>query len=1026
MTAPDLQIIDMDTDSVSQAEIIVFNVMAGDEYILPSGSNQGITLTQQQNGISRIITYSGEQDINIYEDILRSIQFFNSVDEPQPGFRKVSMQVFTPSDGEGDLLPSNIASITIKVLPLNDNPPVFSPEIYNGIVVENMPAGTPVGVVVSASDADTYGTTNITYFIDLENPFITVDPISGVLTTLQPLDAEDGAVFAIINATDNDARPTPLTTSLLALVTIEVSDVNDNTPIFSEINYEVTVPENQITGTVVLSTTATDVDISAQNSAFSYQIQDFEVSSSGSGMEMTVTPMKDLPFAIDPSTGNVTLTSSLDAEVTTRYSFEVIAIDTGIPPLTGTASVVINVENQNDNSPQFSAPQYVASILENATIATEVLSVSASDSDIENSNIMYSLMGTEHFSVDSSSGVISLILTLDFETESSYEFTVIATDQGVPQRTGMATVVISVINVNDNSPQFNPVFYSFVVLENSQFEEEVFASDADGDSVVFSLEDDTFEIDGSTIRSREGVVLDFENVTFYSLTVFGTDGQLTSSAMVEISLLDENDNDPIFEQEMYEAEISELSVVGSIVTRVIATDEDSGSNGEIHYSISSGNDDGIFAIGARSGVISLERLVDFDALAPANFMLVVMAANTAPPALFDTTTVVISIRDENDLPPMLSIDNANVVFIENSPPILFAAGIVVMDSDSDVHQLVQCSARLTYSPCFETSCNEEITVNSSLASNHGLQAIAEPNFIQIIGNAVEGVYMEVLSSLSYSNSDNEPAPGRRQVQINCSDEQFPSMTLNISITVELVNEFCPLLVATTTTLTYTEGESMFLLGQEAGLSLIDDDSAPHKTLEGLTITLSNQLDEDFETISISAPSAITVTDSNEGSGESLLIDDYVITLTGPAVISDFVTALQSLSYYNSQPEPTLGERSVTLLPIDSTPDCTSLQLTLIILPVNDNPPDISLTVSNTVLYHEGSGRVNFAEEAGLIISDADHNEVFLLQSCTVTLSGVLNTGMEILEFEENLVPERVNVTTAGKCVDNVCMLCLFI
>lgn len=1015
MTAADLSIVDMDTDSVSRAEIILHNIMAGDEYMLPSVTN--VTMSQEQNGTSRTITYSGEQDIIVYENLLRSIRFFNSLNEPQPGFRTMTMQVFTPSDSEGSFLPSNIATVTIELLPLNDNAPMFNPAVYNGIVLENMPAGTPVGVVVTADDADTYGQTSITYFTDGPNPLISVDPVSGVLTTLQPLDAEQGLVFAIINATDNDATPIPLTTALLAFVTIQVSDVNDNAPEFADSSYVVTVPENQPTGTVVLSTSASDADVSANNSAFSYGIQLSEAFGSGSGLDLSVNPMmEDLPFEIDASTGNISLTLTLDAEITTRYSFEVIAVDMGFPPLTGTASVVVNVGNQNDNSPQFSAPQYAASIPENTTTFTEVLSVSASDSDVENGDVIYSLSGTDHFAVDSSSGAISLILPLDFETQQLHEFMAVATDQGVPPRSSQVTVAISVTNINDNRPIFNPSAYSFIVPENIRFEEQVIAQDADNDVIIFSLEDDDFEIDGSTIRSREGVVLDFESVTSYTLTVSATDGLFTSEANVEISLLDENDNRPLFEQEKYEAQILESSGVGFIVTTVTATDEDSGVNGEIRYSITEGNNDGLFAIGGSSGVISLERRVDFDTLVPPQFTLIVMATNTAPPALFDVVLVVISIVDENDLSPVLGIDNTNVVFVENSPSIQFAAGITVLDSDSSTHQLVQCSAVVAYSPCFETVCDEQITVNTSLASSNDLQVQSEPNSILIIGNATENVYMEVLSLLSYGNRDDEPIPGPRQVQIRCADEQFSSNTLNITITVELVNEFCPVLVATTTTLSYSEGEDVLLLGQQAGLSLMDDDRIPHKTLEALVITLGNRLDEDYETISIVAPPTLMVTDSNEGSGDSSLIDDndHIITLTGPAVISDYMSALQSLSYRNERSEPMLGERRITLLPIDSTPNCTPLQLTLTISPVNDNPPAISLTLSNSVLYREGSGRVSFAEEAGLVISDADHNNLFLLQSCNVTLNGVLNNGMEVLEFEENLVPEGVNFTTESK------------
>ncbi len=1018
VTADNIRITDVDTDTVNALVITLHNFTIGDEYNITTVS--GLSRSQQMNGNARVITYSGQQDTSVYEDLLRSVQFFTNLTEPQPGLRRVSMQVFTPSDVVGSSLSSNVANITIDVRPLNDNAPQFSQESYDVGVAENLPSGTPLEVIISATDADVYGETMITYFIDGINPFVAIDQSTGVMTTLQPLDAEDGLIFAIVGATDNDNTPSPLTS--LVFVTIQVLDENDLVPTFDRRNYIVTVPEDQPIGTVVLSVSASDADVLPNNSMISFQIS--EVPSSGFGMDPSITPVENLPFDIDTATGNISLMSILDAELTTLYSFEVIAIDSGTPALTGTASVVINVENRNDNSPQFSAPEYNVSIPEDTATFTMILIVSATDSDIGSSGLVYSLLNnTEHFAVNSTSGVISLILPLDFETQQTYEFTVVATDQGVPPLSSQADVVILVTGVNDNSPLFNPDFYSFEVPENSEFEEQVFAQDGDGDAITFYSEDDTFEIDGSIIRNREGVVLDFEGVRLYSLTVFATDGQFTSSANITISILDQNDESPVFEQAVFTAEIPELTNIGFIVAIVNAMDNDTGSNAEIRYSITAGNNNATFAIGASSGVISLEKTVDFDTIPNAQFSLIVMATNTAPPALSDTTTVLISIVDQNDLSPELSIDVSNIAFVENSPPVLFASGIAVMDADSSTHLLAQCKAVISNSPCIVDNCNEGISIDASLALIRGLLVQVVNGSIELSGGANEDVYMEVLSTLTYSNTDTEPIPGPRVVGIVCADEQFFSNTLNITISVELVNEFCPVLTASTTTLSYTEGEGPLLLGIRAGLSLADNDRYPHDTLEVLQISLGNRRDSNFETISITAPPSLTVTSSDDGSGDGSLLegDELTITISGPATIQDFIAALQSLSYQNSQSEPMLGVRTISLLPMDATRSCTPLELTLTISPVNDNPPDITLTLSNAVSYLEGSGRLYFAEQAGLVISDPDHNNVFLMQSASVLLNGVLDIGMEVLEFNDSSLPDGVNATTDDGMYTHYCM-----
>ena len=1018
VTADSLRITDVDTPTVSALVIILHDPTIGDEYNFTTVS--GLSRSQQMNDTARVITYSGQQDRAVYEDLLRSVQFFNNLNEPQPGLRRVSVQVFTPSDVIGGSLSSNVANINIQVHPLNDNAPQFSQDLYNDGVVENLPSGTSLDVVVSASDADIYGETMITYFIDGINPFVTIHPSTGVMTTLQPLDAEDGLIFAIVGATDNDNTPSPRTS--LTLVTIQVLDENDQVPTFDRRDYIVTIPEDQPIGSVVLSVSANDTDLLPENSMISFQIQISEIPSSGSGLEPSITPIENLPFDINTATGNISLTSILDAELTTLYSFEVIAIDSGTPALTGTASVVINVENRNDNPPQFSAVNYTVSLPEDTPTFSMILLVSATDADIGNSGLVYSLLDTEHFSVNASSGVVSLILPLDFETQQRYNFIVIATDRGVPPLSSRADVVISVTGINDNSPQFTPGSYSFEVQENSEFEGQVFAQDGDGDAITFNLEDDAFEIDGSTIRNKEGVVLDFEGVKWYSLTVFATDGQLTSSANVTISILDQNDQLPVFAQDVLTVEILESTNIGFIVAIVNAVDNDTGTNAEIRYSITAGNNDGVFAIGASSGVISLERSLDFDTIPNTDqFTLTVMATNTAPPALSDTTTVQISIVDQNDLSPVLSIGVSNVAFVENSPPVLFASGIAVMDADSATHQLAQCEAVISNSPCIMDNCNEDISINVSLALSSSLLVLVGNDSIELSGGASEDVYMEVLSTLTYGNTDAEPIPGPRVVEIVCADEQFFSNTLNITITVELVNEFCPTLTASMTTLSYTEGEGELLLGLQAGLSLTDNDRYPHNTLEGLQITLGNRMDSNFETISVIASPSLTVTPSDAGSGDSSLFegDDQTITLSGPATIQDFIAALQSLSYQNSQSEPTLGTRTISLLPMDATRSCIPLELTLTITPVNDNPPDITLTLSNAVSYLEGSGRLYFAEEAGLVISDPDHNNLFLMQAASAVLNGVLDNGMEVLEFNDSSFPGGVDVTTDGKFTHSI-------
>jgi len=152
-------------------------MLSGDEFMFPPATSS-ISMQEGINGTTRLITYSGRQPLASYINLLSQLQYINTLNEPQPGIRRVTAQVFTPSDPS---LGSNIAEIMIEVLPANDNSPVFNQSSYNGSVSENEPIGSPTGVTVSASDAD-IGGMDITYHIDGNNLDFRVDPVSGVIT----------------------------------------------------------------------------------------------------------------------------------------------------------------------------------------------------------------------------------------------------------------------------------------------------------------------------------------------------------------------------------------------------------------------------------------------------------------------------------------------------------------------------------------------------------------------------------------------------------------------------------------------------------------------------------------------------------------------------------------------------------------------------------------------------------------------------------------------------------------------------
>ena len=991
---------------------------------------------------TRVITYSGSEPLSVYINLLTQLQYMNNVDEPQPGTRRVTVQVFTPSDNSTSL-GSNIAEITIQISPTNDNTPVFNQSSYRGFVFENEPPGTLAGVTVYANDTDIFGSTVITYRIDGNNLDFAVDPNSGVISTLRSLDADVPSYrhqFTVI-ADDNDGT---VSRSVSVSVTIEILDRNDIPPVFDQTLYSFAVLEDVPVGSTISGVVvARDRDRSIPNSVVTYQIQEPE----GSGIvpASALGPLSALPpFTINSSSGAIVTTDLLDFETTFEYSLTVLATDSGLPTLTGTTEVRVTIQDVNDNAPEFDERSYTITLFESTSIGVTVLTVTATDVDsTTNGQIQYSLEGTNTFSISTTTGDITLVQTLDHEREQAFNFTVIATDlAGNMPRSSEAQVFVFTTNVNDNPPFFSPPSPNFTVTENTALRVQVTASDPDGDRLSFSLNSsdvtDIFEINQTTgeLRSVSGFRFDFELRQTFSLVVEVSDGLFAAYTSVTIYVLDANDLPPVFDQQRYNVSISEAVPVGHSAVQVVATDGDTGTNAEIEYSIPGGNIGNVFSINPLSGEITVTRSLDFDS-PPLSYTLTVLAGNMAPPYLNAAAIVVVNLLDANDLQPMLTLDPLNITYIENSGQIPIATNIRVIDQDSGTHPVTQCSVNLLRGECLlgaseltqacgssttcAERCAESVAVDESLIGGLNLSN-TETNTTQtisIFGNATELTYQQLLSTLTYSNMAHEPVPGTRTVEILCQDGSQLSNTLQLLVTVELRNEFCADITTRQNAVSFTEETGDLPIGQMVMFTLNDRDRTPHDSVSQINITLSNRLDGPFEGISVTPVAGVTVMSSGGGMNS----DSLTLQLTGPASIRAFTQVLQSLVYANTHTEPSLGERRVIVTPVDGTLSCNSINLTITVVPTNDNAPDLLLNVTNFVQYEEESGAVLFAVEAGLRIEDHDHNNVFGLEGANVTLEGVRDIGSEVLGYSDHLLPGSVSVSneSRGKCVWRVCM-----
>uniref|UniRef100_A0A2K6NG81 FAT atypical cadherin 1 n=1 Tax=Rhinopithecus roxellana TaxID=61622 RepID=A0A2K6NG81_RHIRO len=571
---------------------------------------------------------------------------------------------------------SSTAIVDVTVTDVNDSPPRFTAEIYKGTVSEDDPPGGVIAIL-STTDADSEEINRqVTYFITGGDPLgqFAVENIQNEwkVYVKKPLDREKRDNYLLtITASDG-------TFSSKAIVEVKVLDANDNSPVCEKTLYSDTIPEDVLPGKLIMQISATDADIRS-NAEITYTLL-------GSGAEK---------FELNPDTGELKTSAPLDREEQAVYHLLVRATDRG--GRFCQASIVLTLEDVNDNAPEFSADPYAITVFENTEPGTLLTRVQATDADSGlNRKILYSLIDSAdgQFSINELSGIIQLEKPLDRELQAVYTLSLKAVDQGLPRRlTATGTVVVSVLDINDNPPVFEYREYGATVSEDILVGTEVlqvYAASRDIEanaeitySILSGNEHGKFSIDSKTGAVFIIENLDYESSHEYYLTIEATDGgtpSLRDVATVNINVTDVNDNTPVFSQDTYTAVISEDAVLEQSVITVLADDADGPSNSHIHYSIIDGNQGGPFTIDPGRGEVKVTKLLDRETIS--GYTLTVQASDNGSPPRVNTTTVNIDVSDVNDNAPVFSRGNYSVIIQENKPVGFSVLQLVVTDEDS--------------------------------------------------------------------------------------------------------------------------------------------------------------------------------------------------------------------------------------------------------------------------------------------------------------------------------------------------------
>uniref|UniRef100_A0A8C1W541 Protocadherin-15 n=1 Tax=Cyprinus carpio TaxID=7962 RepID=A0A8C1W541_CYPCA len=558
-------------------------------------------------------------------------------------------------------------SRTIVITDVNDNDPSFDLTLLRNLTVREEAASVFVGQV-KATDPDAGLNGQVRYRLLSFASLFTINAMGSIFTAV-PLDRETRSRYdLIVEASDGAVDPRRSTITLL----VEVTDINDNSPVFSQPIYTVNVPENTPAGTVILRLSAVDADLVSN---VTYRIKTEEA--------------RQL-FAVNRLTGAVSVLQALDFEDlaagNSTYMFEVEALDHGgvLPP--GMATVIVRIMDVNDFSPVFRQTLYKGLVAPNAEKGTVITTVLAEDQDppgMPASKVRYrvdqdlSPYSGSIFDVETDTGRVITKVNLNEQPNAIFRLVIIAYDDGEPVKMDRTTVEITVLQpsripifteeeyrfspVSESTPVGTPVGMILAAAVNTT----VFYS------IVSGNEGGEFMVNNRTGIIYTNKLLDYESVTSYVLHVQADSLAIilaslrapskTNTAKVFIDMQDENDHSPVFTRSLFIGGVTEDTKTFTTVLKVVATDIDTGNYSKMAYRLiipptPEGQDS--FVIEPYTGVI--KSAIVFRNMRRSYFKFEVIATDNYGQGLSGRANVVVSVVNALDMQ----------VVVSNVPPTL--------------------------------------------------------------------------------------------------------------------------------------------------------------------------------------------------------------------------------------------------------------------------------------------------------------------------------------------------------------------
>ena len=822
----------------------------------------------------------------------------------------------TASNPDGLQATSIIVAIT--VFDVNDNPPVFSQEVYTASVVEHALEGTVV-MSVRATDADSGQLDFSIVAGNIDNVFV-IDQISSGIAVISvapgaDINREELPSYEL-TVVVRDQMPPILSDTARVIVT--VLDINDNSPDFLPDVFNLTVRENVVPPFDIVMVFVFDLDAPSTPNT---QV-DFQITSGNVGNVFILNQT-------DNNTAVLQLVGMLNFETQPSYRLILTATDRGTNPgpLSSTATVNIQVTNVITMPPVVNGNQTIK-VQVGTDGGTPIAVINATDADGDRiSYRIVSVMSEEVtgdaaqglFSIDDN-GVVSLARRLDFATRTRFEV-IIEVSDGIS--TTPAHLVVVVVNGNQFPP--NITAQAFSVLEEQTagtIVGTVLAIDIDAEpsenisfsivntgrvSTLFSIESETGVLRTSSVLDREMLVMSGlflpESNSSETITVQAEDGgtpSLSSTAEITITLIDVNDNAPTFlvanntVVQVFENTVTSLNLVNNLT---LAQDADLGINGMISYSLEvlnlPANTTSPFSISDR-GEISTTMPLDREVRD--TYSLLVQATDSGDPPLSTVLAVTIVVLDENDNAPNFTQSVYTISVQETTTPPEVLLQVSAFDADTGAQSAI------TYS----------------------IVAVQPSNTFQLFSiNNLTGEIVLV------GNLDFESNPSHT-LTVRAEDGGSPRMsaTATVEVTVENVDEIPPMFV---TTCGVTVSESV----------------SPNRT----PITSCIAIDVDDTTNSPAVASRYELVAGNIG-GAFTISNDGTVRVVAPL-------DRETVDFY-----------SITVQAFDRVGLSVNTTLNITVRDVNDNAPNITnLPVDRTISV--ASIRSQEREIFSVVATDAD-------------------------------------------------------